>query len=42
MEGQAWKSGNMSETIVNKLTYDYARRPILAVAFTDIRIANFA
>ena len=42
MEGQAWKSGNMSETIVNKLTYDYQRRPILIVQFKDIRIANMA
>jgi len=42
MEGQAWKSGNMSETIVNKLTYDAVRRPILESMFTDIRISNTA
>jgi hypothetical protein len=42
MEGQAWKSGNMSETIVNKLTYDGARNPVLASAFLCIRIANIA
>jgi hypothetical protein len=42
MEGHAWKSGNMSETIVNKLTYDAVRRPILQSAFMDIRIANIA
>ncbi len=42
MEGQAWKSGNMSETIVNKLTYDAVRRPILESMFTDIRISNMA
>ena len=42
MEGQAWKSGNMSETIVNKLTYDAVRRPILESMFTDIRISNIA
>src|SRR5450759_849263 len=40
MESQAWKSGNMSETIVNKLTYDAVRRPILESMFTDIRICN--
>jgi len=40
MEGQAWKSGNMSETIVNKLTYDATRRPILESMFYDIRITN--
>ena len=42
MEGQAWKSGNMSETIVNKLTYDGNRNPVLWSCFTDIRIANVA
>jgi starch-binding outer membrane protein, SusD/RagB family len=42
MEGQAWKSGNMSETIVNKMTYDGARNPVLASCFMDIRIANTA
>ena len=31
MEGQAWKSGNMSETIVNKMTYDGARTSCSAV-----------
>lgn len=42
MEGHAWKSGNMSETIVNKLTYDGARNPVLWSCFLDIRIANVA
>jgi hypothetical protein len=42
MEGQAWKSGNMSETIVNKMTYDAVRRPILESMFTIIRISNIA
>ncbi|MCX6334596.1 MAG: RagB/SusD family nutrient uptake outer membrane protein, partial [Bacteroidia bacterium] len=42
MEGQAWKSGNMSETIVGKLCYDGARRPILGACFDDIRICNIA
>jgi hypothetical protein len=42
MEGQAWKSGNMSETIVSKLCYDGARRPILGACFDDIRICNIA
>lgn len=42
MEGQAWKSGNMSETIVNKMTYDAVRRPILESMFTIIRISNQA
>jgi starch-binding outer membrane protein, SusD/RagB family len=42
MEGQAWKSGNMSETIVNKMTYDGARNPVLYSMFTDIRICNVA
>lgn len=42
MEGQAWKSGNMSETIVAKLCYDGARRPILGAAFDGIRMCNIA
>jgi len=42
MEGQAWKSGNMSETIVNKMTYDGARNPTLYSMFMDIRICNIA
>ena len=42
MEGQAWKSGNMSETIVSKLCYDGSRRPVLGVCFDDIRICNIA
>jgi hypothetical protein len=42
MEGQAWKSGNMSETIVGKLCYDGARRPVLGACFDDIRICNIA
>ena len=42
MEGQAWKSGNMSETIVSKLCYDGARRPVLGACFDDIRICNIA
>lgn len=42
MEGHAWKSGNMSETIVNKMTYDGARNPTLWSCFVDIRIANTA
>jgi starch-binding outer membrane protein, SusD/RagB family len=42
MEGHAWKSGNMSETIVNKLTYDGVRNPVLQSCFTDIRICNIA
>jgi hypothetical protein len=42
MEGQAWKSNNMSETIVSKLSYDGARRPVLGVCFDDIRICNIA
>jgi hypothetical protein len=42
MEGQAWKSGNMSETIVNKMTYDGARNPVLQSMFTIIRISNIA
>ena len=40
MEGQAWKSGNMSETIVSKLCYDGARRPVLGACFDGIRICN--
>lgn len=42
MEGQAWKSGNMSETIVGKLCYDGKRRPVLGTCFDDIRICNLA
>jgi hypothetical protein len=42
MEGQAWKSGNMSETIVNKLTYDGQRNPVLQSMFQNIRICNIA
>jgi starch-binding outer membrane protein, SusD/RagB family len=42
MEGHAWKSGNMSETIVNKLTYDGNRNPVLWSCFQDIRISNIA
>lgn len=42
MEGHAWKSGNMSETIVNKLTYDGSRNPVLWSAFVSIRRANTA
>ena len=42
MEGHAWKSGNMSETIVNKLTYDGSRNPVLWTAFITIRRANMA
>ncbi len=42
MEGQAWKSGNMSETIVSKLCYDGSRRPILGACFDGIRICNIA
>ena len=42
MEGQAWKSGNMSETIISKMCYDGARRPMLGAAFDDIRITNIA
>jgi hypothetical protein len=42
MEGQAWKSANMSETIVAKLCYDGSRRPVLGVCFDDIRICNIA
>ncbi len=42
MEGQAWKSNNMSETIVSKLSYDGSRRPILGACFDDIRICNIA
>ncbi len=42
MEGHAWKSGNMSETIVNKLTYDGARNPVLWSCFISIRRANMA
>ena len=42
MEGHAWKSGNMSETIVNKMTYDGSRNPVLWTAFITIRRANMA
>jgi hypothetical protein len=42
MEGQAWKSGNMSETIVNKMTYDGNRNPVLWSCFLCIRISNIA
>jgi starch-binding outer membrane protein, SusD/RagB family len=42
MEGHAWKSGNMSETIVNKMTYDGARNPVLESMITCIRISNIA
>ncbi len=42
MEGHAWKSGNMSETIVNKLTYDGSRNPVLWTCFITIRRANMA
>ena len=42
MEGHAWKSGNMSETIVSKLCYDGARRPILGACFDGIRMVNIA
>lgn len=42
MEGHAWKSGNMSETIIAKLCYDGSRRPILGACYDDIRICNKA
>jgi hypothetical protein len=42
MEGHSWKSGNMSETIVGKLCYDGARRPVMGVCFDDIRVCNIA
>ena len=42
MEGQAWKSGNMSETIISKLCFDGSRRPVLGACFDDIRICNMA
>jgi hypothetical protein len=42
MEGQAWKSGNMSETIVNKMTYDGARNPVLESMILCIRTSNTA
>jgi starch-binding outer membrane protein, SusD/RagB family len=42
MEGQAWKSGNMSETIVSKLCYDGARRPVLGACLDNIRVCNIA
>lgn len=40
MEGHAWRSGNMSETITLKMTIDGNRRPILESMFTCIRICN--
>lgn len=42
MEGQAWKSGNMSETIVAKLCYDGSRRPVLGACFDGIRMCNIS
>ncbi len=42
MEGQAWKSGNMSETIVSKLCYDGSRRPVLGACLDHIRRVNIA
>lgn len=42
MEGQAWKSGNMSETIVSKLCYDGQRRPVLGASLDHIRRMNIA
>jgi hypothetical protein len=42
MEGHAWKSGNMSETIIAKLCYDGSRRPVLGACLDDIRICNIA
>ena len=42
MEGHAWKCGNMSQTIVNKMTYDGVRNPVLQSCFMDIRISNIA
>jgi starch-binding outer membrane protein, SusD/RagB family len=42
MEGHAWKSGNMSETIIAKLCYDGQRRPILGACFDGIRMCNIA
>jgi hypothetical protein len=42
MEGHAWKSGNMSETIIAKLCYDGSRRPVLGACFDDIRVCNYA
>jgi hypothetical protein len=42
MEGHAWKSGNMSETIISKMAYDGSRRPVLGACFDDIRICNIA
>lgn len=42
MEGHAWKSGNMSETIISKLCYDGSRRPTLGASYDGIRICNMA
>jgi len=42
MEGHAWKSGNMSETIISKLCYDGARRPTLGACYDGIRITNMS
>jgi len=42
MEGHAWKSGNMSETIIAKLCYDGNRRPVLGACFDGIRMCNIA
>lgn len=42
MEGHAFKSGNMSETITAKLCYDGQRRPVLGACFDGIRICNIA
>ncbi|MCJ7447656.1 MAG: RagB/SusD family nutrient uptake outer membrane protein [Bacteroidales bacterium] len=42
MEGQAWKSGNMSETIISKLCYDGSRRPIMGACLDNIRVCNIA
>jgi hypothetical protein len=42
MEGHAWKSGNMSETIIAKMCYDGNRRPVLGACFDGIRMCNIA
>jgi len=42
MEGHAWKTGNMSETIISKLCYDGSRRPVLGACMDDIRVCNIA
>jgi hypothetical protein len=39
MEGQTFKSGQVI-SIINKFTYDRARRPILGSMFSSIRICN--